>query len=599
MKFNKKLLSLFLALMMVVAATACSKPAEEPATSMEVTEEAPATETTETAEVAEEAQETGAVELAVNAYFENLPDHIYKISQKEFVQKVTDGEDMYVLDIRSAEDYAKGHVQGAMNAPWGPAISDNLKNIPTDKPLYVYCYSGQTAGQAVHTLNVAGFDARSVNLGWNFGISKVDGVEAITSTEAVAFGDAVTEINSDIQVALDDYYAGLADVKETVYKNYKVSEASLKEMIDAEDDSIYLLSIRSQADFDKAHIKGANLLPYAKGMNAGFGDLPKDKPIVVYCYSGQTAGQTTAALRLLGYDAVSLNGGMGVGANAPLGWTNKGFMVESPLTQAVKAYFAEMPDHIYKIGQQDFVQMVKDGQDMYVIDIRQAKDYEAGHIQGAVNMPWGTAISDNLMNIPTDKEVFIYCYSGQTAGQAVHTLNVAGINARSVNLGWKFGIAKVEGVADVTTTETTEIVALGNDIEPSIQEALDAYYAGLGDVKGTTYANYKVSEKSLKEMMDAGDESIYILSARKEKDYNEGHIEGAVLLPFGKDMAEGFDGLPTDKTIVVYCYSGQTAGQATAALRLLGFDAVSLNGGMGVGANAPLGWVNQGFPVVQ
>lgn len=596
MKFNKKLLSLFLVLMMLLAVTACSAPAEEAEMTMEVTEDAAATETTEATVVPEE---VASLEVAVNDYFENLPEHIYKISQQEFVQKVADGEDMYILDIRSAEDYAKGHVQGARNAPWGSAISDNLKNIPTDKPLYVYCYSGQTAGQAVHTLNVAGFDARSVNLGWNFGISKVEGVEEITSTEALAFGDAVTEIDADIQTALDDYYAGLADVKDTVYKNYKISEANLKTMIDEADDSIYLLSIRKQADFDKAHIKGANLLPYGKGMNAGFGDLPKDKTIVVYCYSGQTAGQTTAALRLLGYDAVSLNGGMGVGANAPLGWTNKGFMVESPLTQAVKAYFAEMPDHIYKIGQDDFVKMVKDGEDMYIIDIRQAKDYEAGHIQGAVNMPWGTAISDNLLNIPTDKAVFIYCYSGQTAGQAVHTLNVAGIDARSVNLGWNFGISKVDGVEAVTTTETSEIMALGNDIEPSIQEALDAYYAGLADVKGTTYANYKVSEKSLKEMMDAADDSIYILSTRQEKDYKAGHIEGAALLPFGKDMAEGFGDLPTDKTIVVYCYSGQTAGQATAALRLLGFDAVSLNGGMGVGANAPLGWSNQDFPVVE
>ncbi|MBN2899373.1 MAG: rhodanese-like domain-containing protein [Clostridia bacterium] len=594
MKFNKKLLSIFLVLMMLFAATACSTPAEEPAATMEVTEEAPAT-----ADAADtSAAEASTLELAVNAYFENLPEHIYKIGQHDFVQMVKDGTDMYILDIRSAEDYAKGHVQGAFNAPWGTAISDNLKNIPTDKPLFVYCYSGQTAGQAVHTLNVAGFDARSVNLGWNFGISKVDGVDEITSTEAVAFGEAVTEIDPAIQIALDAYYAGLADVSSTTFKNYKVSEADLKAMIDANDD-FYLLSIRSQEDFDKGHITGANLLPYAKGMNTGFATLPKDKKIVVYCYSGQTAGQTTAALRLLGYDAVSLNGGMGVGANAPLGWVNQGFMVESPITTAVNAYFENLPDHIYKIAQNDFVQMVKDGEDMYVIDIRSAKDYAAGHIQGAVNMPWGPAISDNLMNIPTDKPVFIYCYSGQTAGQAVHTLNVAGFDARSVNLGWNFGISKVDGVADVTTTETTEIVALGNDVDPSIQVALDAYYAGLSDVNGTTYANYKISEADLKALIDAGDESIYILSIRSEKDYKDGHIEGANLLPYEKGMNAGFGNLPTDKTIVVYCYSGQTAGQTTAALRLLGFDAVSLNGGLGVGANAPLGWTNQGFPVVQ
>ena len=129
MKFNKKLLSLFLVLMMLVVATACSAPAEEPVATMEVAEEAPPTETSEEAP----AQEAGSLELAVNAYFENLPEHIYKISQVEFVQMVKDGQDMYILDIRTAEDYEKGHVEGAMNAPWGTAISDNLKNIPDRK----------------------------------------------------------------------------------------------------------------------------------------------------------------------------------------------------------------------------------------------------------------------------------------------------------------------------------------------------------------------------------------------------------------------------------------------------------------------------------
>ncbi|HCJ57468.1 MAG TPA: sulfurtransferase, partial [Clostridiaceae bacterium] len=58
-----------------------------------------------------------------------------------------------------------------------------------------------------------------------------------------------------------------------------------------------------------------------------FNTLPKDKKIIVYCYTGQTAGQTVAALRLLGYDAVSLNAGMGTPATGDAGWMNKGYPV--------------------------------------------------------------------------------------------------------------------------------------------------------------------------------------------------------------------------------------------------------------------------------
>ena len=76
-------------------------------------------------------------------------------------------------------------------------------------------------------------------------------------------------------------------------------------------------------------------------------------------------------------------------------------------------------------------------------------------------------------------------------------------------------------------------------------------------------------------------------------------MRGAVNIPFGKDMYSMFASLPADKKLIVYCYTGQTAGQTVAALRLLGYDAVSMNGGMGMPANAPLGWSAKGYPVVK
>ena len=59
-------------------------------------------------------------------------------------------------------------------------------------------------------------------------------------------------------------------------------------------------------------------------MQEQFGKLPKDKKIIVYCYSGQTSSQTTAILRLLGYDAYSMSGGVG-NAEAKTGWLGEGY----------------------------------------------------------------------------------------------------------------------------------------------------------------------------------------------------------------------------------------------------------------------------------
>ncbi|WP_018306900.1 rhodanese-like domain-containing protein [Desulfitobacterium hafniense] len=267
--------------------------------------------------------------------------------------------------------------------------------------------------------------------------------------------------------------------------------------------------------------------------------------------------------------------------------------------EAAEAYFANMPEDIYKIPEKDFIAKVKANEEMFIMDVRQAKDYEAGHIKGAVNIPWGEAIAQNLVNLPKDKTIMVYCYTGQTAGQTVALLNVAGFNAKSVNLGWTLGISKVEGVADVTETTANAVPAGKTEIKPEIQTAITDYFSKMAELKGTTYANYKISEDDAKKALDAKDPSVMFLSARKAEDFAKGHIEGAINIPFAKGMQASFAQLPKDKKVIVYCYTGQTAGQTTAILRLLGYDAVSLNSGMGMPSTGDAGWANKGFPVVQ
>ncbi|AGA70376.1 rhodanese-related sulfurtransferase [Desulfitobacterium dichloroeliminans LMG P-21439] len=267
--------------------------------------------------------------------------------------------------------------------------------------------------------------------------------------------------------------------------------------------------------------------------------------------------------------------------------------------EAAEAYFAKMPADVYKIPEKDFVAKVKAGEDLFIMDVRQAKDYDAGHIKGAVNIPWGEAIAQNLVNLPKDKTIMVYCYTGQTAGQTVALLNVAGFNAKSVNLGWNLGISKVEGVADVTETTANVIPAGKAEIKPEVQTAITEYFSKMAELKGTTYANYKISEDDAKKALDAKDPNVMFLSLRKADDFNKGHIEGAINLPFAKGMQAYFGMLlPQDKKIVAYCYTGQTAGQTVAILRLLGYDAVSLNSGMGMPSTPGSGWANKGFPVV-
>jgi rhodanese-related sulfurtransferase len=267
---------------------------------------------------------------------------------------------------------------------------------------------------------------------------------------------------------------------------------------------------------------------------------------------------------------------------------------------AVDAYFANMPDHIYKVGQAEFLQMVGAGSEMTVVDIRRADDYAEGHIEGAVNMAWGSPdMYEKVQYIPTDKPVFIYCYSGQTAGQAVALLNIAGIPSRSVNLGYSYGLSKVEGLQEyVNAEEVAWPTTVQNEIPENVLTAYEDYYTETAEAGGTPFASNIVSETNAKAIHVAGDEDVLFVSVRRPEHYAEAHIEGAINIPFGKGMQENFASLPADKKLIVYCYTGQTAGQVVGALRLLGFDAVSLKGGMGMPANEPMGWMSQGYPTV-
>lgn len=82
-----------------------------------------------------------------------------------------------------------------------------------------------------------------------------------------------------------------------------VSPTTLKRWIDAGEDAYILVDLRSQAEYAREHFKTAINIP-AVSLNeaqlvAEFEKLPKDKPVIVHCYSayctlGRKVGQTLA-----------------------------------------------------------------------------------------------------------------------------------------------------------------------------------------------------------------------------------------------------------------------------------------------------------------
>lgn len=63
------------------------------------------------------------------------------------------------IDVRTAEEFASGHVDGAYNIPYediGKEISSITRDIDAD--IRVYCRSGRRSGIAKDTLNGMGYE---------------------------------------------------------------------------------------------------------------------------------------------------------------------------------------------------------------------------------------------------------------------------------------------------------------------------------------------------------------------------------------------------------------------------------------------------------
>jgi len=68
-----------------------------------------------------------------------------------------------------------------------------------------------------------------------------------------------------------------------------------------------LLDVRTPGEWASGHIDGAVLIPVSE-LRGRMGEIPRDRPVVVYCASGVRSAQATALLRAAGYDARDLGG---------------------------------------------------------------------------------------------------------------------------------------------------------------------------------------------------------------------------------------------------------------------------------------------------
>lgn len=225
------------------------------------------------------------------------------------------GTDVKIIDVRAEEDYNSGHIEGAVSVGVSNALSYvESEGITKDDKIVFVCYSGQGAGYLSSLFRALGYDSYDLKWGMSSWHSDFAGpMDAnVTNTYATQFETDANDKNAEGE--LPEFTVTATEGAEIAYER---AQEVVKEWGDgkisntqvfANLDDYYIVNYWPEALYNEGHVPGA--IQYtpkdAFTLAEDLKTLPTDKPIVVYCHTGQTSAHVAAYLRLLGYDAKSL-----------------------------------------------------------------------------------------------------------------------------------------------------------------------------------------------------------------------------------------------------------------------------------------------------
>ncbi|MCG7343262.1 rhodanese-like domain-containing protein [Sporosarcina sp. ACRSL] len=84
-----------------------------------------------------------------------------EITTTELQQKLTEGTNLALIDVREDEEVAQGMIPGAVHIPLGE-LPDRLDELDQSKSYIIICRSGGRSGNATEFLEAKGYDATNM-----------------------------------------------------------------------------------------------------------------------------------------------------------------------------------------------------------------------------------------------------------------------------------------------------------------------------------------------------------------------------------------------------------------------------------------------------
>lgn len=195
-------------------------------------------------------------------------------------------------------------------------------------------------------------------------------------------------------------------------------EELVKQNSAEEKDQVLIIDVRSEEEYKAGHIPHAINI-FIDEMEGRLEEIEdyEDKPIILYCNTGNRSGKAAEILVSNGFKDVT---------NA----------------QGVKEFEYDLV-HYKDVRGAVFQKMIDGDKDIILVDVRPEKQViEEGMIEGAINVPFD-ALEENLDKLPKDKTLALYCNTGTRSSEVAKQLE---------GLGYENVVNAIEGVKEYSFT---------------------------------------------------------------------------------------------------------------------------------------------------
>ncbi len=281
-------------------------------------------------------EETFDAQKELTTYLVDQDMDINKILDA-FVMKAPEGgviTGMYIMDIRTVDEFAAGHIAGANRVDFSNILTAAAN--AGGQPILVVCKTGQTATYASTLLRLSGYTSKALKWGmsgwntsldaWTPNVGNVAAGSPNWSTDA-----APTNLSySSPKLPGVASTSGAEILKERVAAVIAggFATATAPDVV-ANPGNYFINNYFNDADYlGFGHVKGAYRINPLLVSEGQVNFLDASKPVVTYCYTGQTSGAITAYLRVIGYDAKSLLFGMNKLSHDNTAWTSNRWTAE-------------------------------------------------------------------------------------------------------------------------------------------------------------------------------------------------------------------------------------------------------------------------------